>query len=218
MIVFIPFKAASTRVPNKNLKDFGGKQLWRHTVDKFIAAGHTVHVSTDAEIDTTAKVTVRPASLTLPSTSMNAVILHWLENTAAGVPDDTPIAQVHCTTPFLKPETVSRAAAFAEYGADCAVAVNEIRARLWRHEGRPGGGTYIPVNHNPMLLEDTQQLPPILAENSLFYIFTKGTFLETHNRLGRRPWLCPVVFPENVDIDTMVDWHLAKTLLEMEDD
>jgi len=215
MIVFIPFKATSTRVPNKNLRDFGGKPLWKHTVDKFVEAGYKVIVSTDAEVDTEACIMVRPKCLTLPSTSMNAVIMQWLEDTALHIQDDQPIAQIHCTTPFLKPETVGHAAGYAEYGADCAVAVNEIRARLWRSEGRPGGSTYIPINHNPMLLEDTQHLPPVLAENSLFYIFTKRTFLETHNRLGRRPWLCPVGFPENVDIDTLEDWNLAKAMLEM---
>lgn len=215
MIVFIPFKAASTRVPNKNLRDFGGVPLWKHTVDKFLGAGHKVHVSTDAEIETDAEVVLRPRPLTLPGTSMNAVIAHWLDNSSADIREDEPIAQIHVTTPFLEPGTVAAAAGYAEYGADSAVAVNEIRARLWRHEGRPGGGVFLPVNHNPMLLEDTQRLSPILVENSLFYLFTAAGFAETHNRLGRRPWLCPVGFPQNVDIDTWEDWRLAATILEL---
>jgi len=217
MIVFVPFKGTSARVPNKNFREFGGKPLWKHTVDKFKEVG-TVHISTDVPAlegtDDAVRVTQRPHHLAIGGVSMNIVIAHWLENNE-GIPDDEPIAQIHVTTPFLQPDTVVRAASFYEYGADSAVAVNTIKARLWREEERPGGRVSVPLNHNPMLLEDTQNLPPVLAENSLFYIFTKGSFYDTNNRLGRHPWLCPVKFPENVDIDTLEDWKLAKSILEM---
>ena len=34
MIVYIPIKQNSQRVPEKNFREFKGKPLWEHTVDK----------------------------------------------------------------------------------------------------------------------------------------------------------------------------------------
>ena len=34
MIIYIPIKENSQRVPQKNFRDFDGKPLWEHTIDK----------------------------------------------------------------------------------------------------------------------------------------------------------------------------------------
>ena len=40
MIIYIPIKQNSQRVPNKNFRLFNGKPLWEHTVDKFSDPTH----------------------------------------------------------------------------------------------------------------------------------------------------------------------------------
>ena len=34
MIIYIPIKENSQRVPQKNFREFHGKPLWEHTIDK----------------------------------------------------------------------------------------------------------------------------------------------------------------------------------------
>ena len=47
----------------------------------------------------------------------------------------------------------------------------------------------LPVNHNPNILLRTQDLPPLLEENSCLYIFRRADLLRTRNRKGESPRL-----------------------------
>ena len=47
MILFVPIKENSQRVPAKNFRDFGGVELYKHTLYKF--SKYEVYVDTDSE-------------------------------------------------------------------------------------------------------------------------------------------------------------------------
>ena len=47
MIIYIPIKQNSQRVPQKNFREFNGKPLWEHTIDKL--KDFEVVVDTDSE-------------------------------------------------------------------------------------------------------------------------------------------------------------------------
>ena len=49
MIIYIPIKENSQRVPNKNFREFRGKPLWEHTVDKFKGSDYKVFIDTDSD-------------------------------------------------------------------------------------------------------------------------------------------------------------------------
>ena len=67
-----------------------------------------------------------------------------------------------------------------------------------------------PVNFNPDVVQKTQDLEPIVMGNGAFFIFTKKTFKENNNRVGKNPYFYPITFPESVEIDDKEDWELAK--------
>ena len=92
---------------------------------------------------------------------------------------------------------------------DSIAACNVYQNRLWRKESYG----YIPVNHNPLKLEQTQDLSIFYEENSLFYMFNSDMFLKTNSRIGSNPYFWPCNYPENVDIDTENDWKLVETLM-----
>ena len=93
---------------------------------------------------------------------------------------------------------------------DSVVACNKYQNRLWRKE-KYG---YAPINHNPLKLEQTQDLPVFYEENSLFYIFNTQYFLNTGSRVGLDPYFYICNYPENIDIDTEDDWKLVKSLVK----
>ena len=81
---------------------------------------------------------------------------------------DEHVCQIHVTSPFLTLLTLEAAYDRIKEGYDSVASCNEIHTRFWRKEEYG----YSPINHNPMKLEQTQDLPTYYEENSNFYIFS----------------------------------------------
>lgn len=209
MNIFIPIKEKSQRVPNKNFRMFGNVALYERTLNKL--KDHSVYVDTDSEFlinqikenKNLNHVTVykRDEKLLGHKTSVCSLIKHAIEiNNLTGT-----LCQIHVTSPFLKVSTIENAVKFMKIDYDSVVSCNKYQNRLWRKE-KYG---YCPINHNPLRLEQTQDLPTYFEENSLFYMFRVENFLKTNSRIGSNPYFYKCNFPENIDIDTESDWSLS---------
>ncbi len=215
MIIYIPIKENSQRVPKKNFREFDGKPLWEHTIDKL--KDFQVVVDTDSHdimMGCLKKPWViaywRPSELRGDDVSVVDLIKNYFCKTIAGTDytDDDWICQIHVTSPFLKVEHLeSLKEEIKDSKYDSIFSVDVIQNRFWRDEEY--GLT--PINHNPMLLEQTQDLPKYYMENSYLYLFKKSV-LKYGNRIGKNPKVLPIQFPYNLDIDTEQDWNLVKTL------
>ena len=208
MIIFIPIKEHSERVPNKNFRFLDDKKLYLRQINKFRKHFH-IYVDTDSdeiynELSTYTNVTVyyRETNLIGDDTSVNLLIKNLI--TKYNIEDF--VCQIHVTSPFLNPETIKNIN-LKDY--DSIVSCDIIQSRIWKNE-KIG---MIPINHNPMKLEKTQDLEKIYVENSGFYIFKSETFLKYNNRIGINSKFIELKFPENVDIDTEDDWDLVKKLI-----
>jgi len=209
MIIYIPIKENSQRVPQKNFREFKGKPLWEHTIDKL--KDFQVVIDTDSQeiIDSCINkdwVTtyLRPVHLRGDKTSVVDLISNYFKDS----PHDLWILQIHVTSPFLKVGTLHELQNnITKLNIDSAFSVDKVQNRFWRDEEY--GIT--PVNHNPMKLEQTQDLPPYYMENSGFYLF-KRSVLDFGNRIGKNPKPIELNFPQNLDIDTEQDWKIVKLL------
>jgi CMP-N-acetylneuraminic acid synthetase len=85
--------------------------------------------------------------------------------------------------------------------------VTRLQTRLWDQLGRA-------INHNPAILLQTQDLPPVYEENSCMYLFTRQTLLSRRNRLGERPMLFEIEAAEAWDIDEELDFLLVEFLID----
>jgi len=208
VIIYIPIKENSQRVPRKNFREFKGKPLWEHTVDKL--KDFQVVIDTDSqEIIDGCKdkkwVTtyVRPQNLQGDKVSVVDLIGNYFQD----FPKETWILQLHVTSPFITEKTINQLKELTKTSHDSFFSVDKIQNRFWRDE------TYglVPINHNPMKLEQTQDLPPYYMENSCFYLF-KRSVLDYGTRIGKKPLQIEIEFPENLDIDTEKDWEIVKLL------
>lgn len=209
MIIFIPIKEASQRVPKKNFRSFGGKPLYEHTLCKL--KNFKVYVDTDSDkildnIKNNPKLShvtgyKRDENLTGHEIPVCALI----ESFAKREKIQEPICQIHVTSPFLEPSTIIEAQQILEEGYDSVVSCTKLHTRLWKKENYG----MCPVNHNPMRLEQTQDLPALYEENSLFYMFKPEVVIRTGNRIGNTPYFFETQFPEHVDIDTEEDWEMV---------
>ena len=213
MKIFIPIKKNSNRVPNKNFRIFNGQPLYKHVISKWENKGFQIFVDTDSNeiIDdlkgfsyvTTYK---RKKELEGDNVSVNMLVENFINNYFE-LEGDGIIAQIHVTNPFLSPETVIDASSYMN-NFSSVFSVNKINSRLWYELDEK----QYPLNHNPMLLEPTQDLKTIYEENSCFYIFNKNNFLKNNNRVSSKNKFYLVNFPENIDIDTEYDWDYAKKI------
>ena len=67
-----------------------------------------------------------------------------------------------------------------------------------------------PINHDPLVLLNTQNLTPIYEENSCFYFFSKKSFRIHKNRIGSHPQLYVLSKIESYDIDTEEGFLIAE--------
>jgi CMP-N-acetylneuraminic acid synthetase len=211
MIIYIPIKEISQRVPEKNFREFCGKPLWEHTIDKL--KDFEVVVDTDStdiinkcKEKTWVHTYARPHHLRGHNVSVVDLIKNYSDK--AELNHNDWICQVHTTSPFLKVEHLELLRdEIKDCNYDSIFSVDVIQNRFWRKE-KYG---LVPINHNPMKLEQTQDLPKYYMENSYLYLFKVGV-LKFGNRIGKNPKVLPIKFPYNLDIDTEQDWDIIKSI------
>jgi len=210
MIIFIPIKEHSERVPNKNFRYLDGERLYLRQINKFRKYFH-VYVDTDSneiynKINKLNNVTVyyRKKELIGDDVSVNSLISNFINKFNI----KEYICQIHVTSPFLNVETIKN---IKLEKIDSIFSCDMIQSRVWKEEK----GGIVPINHNPMFLEKTQDLSKLYVENSAFYIFSVKSFIRYNNRLGEKCNFIELKFPENVDIDTEDDWRLVEKIVKL---
>jgi CMP-N-acetylneuraminic acid synthetase len=209
-------KGNSERVPNKNLRPFCGKPLCHWTILNLQNSHYVkdIVVNTDSrEIAETirqnfdrVKIIDRPNEIRGDFVSMNTIIAYDLSQ----LPGEH-FLQTHSTNPLLSTDTIDKAIElyFHNLGTyDSLFAVTRHNARFYWNDGRP-------INHDPQEMLRTQDLPPILEENSNLYIFSKESFKQSGNRrIGMRPYMFEINKLEAIDIDEEDDFLLAELLCQ----
>jgi CMP-N-acetylneuraminic acid synthetase len=210
---FVPMRHESERVRGKNYRPLGGRPLFHHIVSTLLPcpAIDEVVIDTDSPviIDDAAtsfpqvRLIERPEHLLGGDVPMNEILLHDVSVVNADL-----YVQTHSTNPLLRGESVERAlgelrAAGDRY--DSLFTVTPLQTRLWT----PGGAA---INHDPNVLLRTQDLPPVMQENSCLYVFSPDTLRQRGNRIGERPMLYPLGPEEAWDIDEEIDWLVVEAL------
>ena len=90
---------------------------------------------------------------------------------------------------------------------DSLFSVTPLQVRLWDQLGRA-------INHNPAILLQTQDLPPVYEENSCIYIFTREKLFNRLNRIGERPLMFAMQASEAWDIDDELDFAISEFLMQ----
>jgi CMP-N-acetylneuraminic acid synthetase len=214
IIALVPMRHHSQRVPGKNFRKLAGKPLFHHIlntlqkcpeIDQILVDTDSPTIITDLQVNfPEVMVLERPEHLRPDDIPMNEVLSYDVNNVEAAF-----YIQTHSTNPLLRPETISGAIhsflnSYPIY--DSLFSVTQIQSRLWDQLTRP-------VNHNPAILLQTQDLPPVFEENSCLYIFTKKILLEKHNRIGERPLMFKIDAAEAWDIDDELDFAITDFLI-----
>jgi len=214
LAALVPMRHHSQRVPGKNYRIIAGKPLFQHILETLLAVPEIegIIVDTDSEpilsdlqrlFPRVVRIR-RPEHLRADDVPMNDILLH----DTAQVDADFYL-QTHSTNPLLKAETISRGiqSFFAGYpNYDSLFSVTRLQSRLYFADGRA-------INHNPLELIQTQDLPPVYDENSCMYIFTRETLARRRHRIGEWPLMFEIAAEEAWDIDEELDFEICDFLL-----
>lgn len=215
LAALVPMRHHSQRVPGKNYRPLAGKPLFHHILETLLAVPeiNAVMVDTDSEpvmddvrrLFPTVKLIERPGHLRADDIPMNDILLHDTAQLDAEF-----YLQTHSTNPLLKAETISNGIKkffneFPKY--DSLFSVTRLQTRLYFQDGSA-------INHNPLELKQTQDLPPVYEENSCMYLFTRENLVKKHHRIGDAPMLFEIQRDEAWDIDEELDFEITDFLMK----
>ena len=207
----VPIKGASERVPGKNVRDFCGTPLMCRILETLDNTEYVSQIIVDTDSELVAnlaatfhkvKIHERPKELVGHHVPMNEIIKHDLTILGQG-----HFFQTHVTNPLLTAKTISNAIEryFTSLGQyDSLFSATVIQSRFFTHDLHP-------INHDPAILLNTQDLQPVYEENSCMYLFSHESFMKCRNRIGTRFQIYPMGKIESLDIDTEEDFQLAQS-------
>ena len=214
MKFFIIIKEKSERLADKNFLDLGDKPLFKHLLDEL--SGQDIYIDTDSYVlhnrlknpDVTCYLRDKKfVDLENNGDFKVSPVLLMIENFLDKYVEDENeiIVTPHVTSPFIKLKTIMDASTYLDTH-DSVQACTEHKEFTY-YKGQP-------VNFNPDVVQKTQDLEPVVMGNGAFFIFTKKTFKDNNNRVGKNPYFYPITFPESIEIDNKEDWKLAKRVYE----
>ncbi len=215
LIALVPMRHHSQRVPGKNYRLLAGKPLYQHVIETLLNVPEINDIVVDTDSDAImdglhqnfpqVKVLDRPEHLRADDVPMNDILIHDTEQFPADF-----YLQTHSTNPLLKPQTISSAInKFVEQypERDSLFSVTRWQTRLYDRHGKA-------INHDPSVLIQTQDLPPVYEENSCLYIFTRANLIKKHHRIGDTPLMFEIDADEAWDIDEELDFAICDFLLK----
>jgi len=151
------------------------------------------------------QIIIRPPELRADTVPMNEILMYDVSQAPADL-----YLQTHSTNPLLKQSTVSMAVkTMLEAGStkDSLFSVTRLQTRLYDANGTA-------INHDPHILLQTQDLPPVYEENSCIYLFTAESLRIHKTRIGVNPILFETTPEESWDIDEESDFKIVEALIQ----
>jgi len=229
IVLFLPCRAGSERVPDKNTRPFAGREggLLSLKLDVLEQVGHLDEIILDSndpkvlaigeqrltDWSGRARLTVRarPDVLGRSSTTTDSLIRYALDSVSCD-----HLAWTHVTSPLITSAQYEEA--FERYLSrdpdthDSLMAVTPLRTFLWRHDDGARPANY---SQTPLRWPRTQDLTPYYEVNSALFIVPRALGTTLGDRIGARPILFEIDRLSAADVDWKEDFALAEALYRL---
>ncbi|MBX9596094.1 MAG: hypothetical protein K2X46_17145 [Roseomonas sp.] len=220
-IGFLPCRAGSERVINKNTRPFAGfengllelklRQMCAvPRLDEIIVSTNDQRVLDYCDVfrkahDGRIRPLPRPDELGRGTTPMDDFIVYIGHLIEKGV-----IVFSHVTSPFVRAEDYN--AIIDEYervvaaGHDSLITVTKLHKFLWDEKG--------PINYSqtPIKWPRSQDIKPVYEINHAAYVMPFALMRETGDRIGHKPFFMPIAEDVAMDIDWEEQFHLLEEI------
>ena len=230
ILVIIPARGGSKGVPGKNIKPLGGRPLIHWTIDaaRAIAPDRDIYVSTDSEaIADSAREAgleipfMRPAELAADGAGTYPVLIHALDHYRAFNGFDPDIAVLmQPTSPFRTGtharealELYNNASCSAE-GIDMVVSVVAARTNPYLNCYEESADGFLHISKGGGAILCRQDAPEVWEYNGAIYVMNPETLRAMPLSSFPRRIKYPMTVEDSLDIDTPLDWLLAKAIMK----
>jgi CMP-N-acetylneuraminic acid synthetase len=214
VIAFLPLKEKSLRLENKNILDLSGQPLFNHMLYSLSQVSELSKICIFSSSEFYKKYLThenkslfqhiqRPKKLDRDDCTINEVIREFINVEEADI-----YVLAHATSPLLGASSIKSCVNAVLSGKyDSAFPAN-LFFKFAQFQGKP---LNYDINQE---LKPTSELEPVVIEQGGLYVFTKQ-LVHTHNRrVGNKPFVLPINFPESIDIDYKFELDLARKLYE----
>lgn len=208
----IPIRTGSQRVKDKNLRAFANTNLMELKINTLLQVPELTSIVVNTNSDIAIEIvdnyyregvkTHRREEYYASSQCSGSEFFRHL-----GEVTDTDIfVYCPCTSPFIKPETISQCINqfLTTPGYDCLATVSNVKEFLWL-DGNP-------INYDPVHAPNSQDLPNVVALNFGVTVVRKEDLIKYANIIGKNPQFVVTSDIEAIDIDTPLDFYIAEQL------
>ena len=217
ILVVIPARGGSKRIPRKNLRLLGHKPLLFYSINNALNSKFGIDVfvsSEDDEILNTAekfgaKTHKRNENIADDETTLDPVIYDcYLHAKNIEEKEYHIIATMQPTSPLLLTKSLDKAIQkiINDNEIDTIIAAKDATHLSWKKEN----DKYLP-NYTERV--NRQYLTPEFIETGAFLI-TRNDIISENNRIGKNVDLALLSGGEKIDIDTYEDWNLCEYYLK----
>ena len=212
----IPVRKGSQRVKDKNLRPFAGTTLLDNKIQMLLKVPEIDEVV----VNTNSEAAIELVELDYEGTKVKAQRReeYYASSKCSGseffkhlgeVTDTDLFIYAPCTSPFVKPETVSQCIKTflknqKENDFDCVSTVSSIKEFLWL-DGKA-------INYDPQNAPNSQNLPDVMALNFGTTVISRDNLIKYHNIIGKKPDFVITSDIEAIDIDTPLDFYIAEQM------
>lgn len=217
IVAFIPARAGSKSIINKNIKNFAGKPLIHWSIEAALQCDEIdrVYVSTNGQAiaDVSKKidnprlsVIGRSEKTATESATTESAMLEFADNY-----DFDVIILIQPTSPFVSEHDLTTAIAKLENSnADSLISVVNQKRFIWNKKGEYVIPENYDLNNRPL----RQIFEGFLVENGAFYITKKQDLIDSGCRLSESIINYEMSEESYFEIDEESDWIIAEGLMK----
>jgi|TARA_B100001964_G_scaffold243228_1_gene320492 N-acylneuraminate cytidylyltransferase len=225
VIVVIPARGDSKRIPRKNILPLGGKPLISYTIEdaKNARSVDRVFVSTDDnEIARVSRkygseIILRPPELATDTASTLSVLLHsldYLKDIEFYIPDVVVLLQ--CTSPFRKEDDIDNAIhAFVDKKVDALFSAFHFTKYIWQ-VGKEGVES-VNFDYSKDFWRE-QEFPPQYQANGSIFVYTPRVLREAIGLFAGKMAIYEMDYLNSIQVDTYEDFQLCEYILKLQHD
>lgn len=209
----IPIRSGSQRVKDKNLRPFANTTLMENKINSLLKVPELDSIIVNTNSEEAIEIVSKKYS---GGVNWHRREEYYASSQCSGseffqhlgeVTDTDIFVYAPCTSPFIKPETISQciqAYLNKPDDCDCIATVSVVKEFMWL-DGKP-------VNYDPLHAPNSQNLPNIVALNFGATVTSREDLISNHNIIGKHPKFIETTDIEAIDIDTPLDYYLAEQI------
>jgi CMP-N-acetylneuraminic acid synthetase len=214
-VAIIPARGGSKGIPRKNLRNFNGKPLIAHIIEKALRVDKIDRVIVSTEDEEIAKISknfgaevpfLRPETLAQDETPLLPVLQHvvkTLENTENYIVD--AIVLLLATSPLMTSEKIEESIeVLIKNNYDSVIGVEIDHGHYWIEENGEFKRFY------PIVPKNRQYEKPLLKETGTLYLCRKKILLSGPTLVEGNVGFLEFQKGESIDIDDMIDFEMAE--------